>query len=78
MRTFDDYLNTPELAEEPGFLREIHAARLKIQDETKGMTQAERIAYYNKASNFLNGRVYEEGYKNRHLGDERLRKYNGQ
>ena len=53
MRTFEDYLDTPELAGEPKFLREIHAARLKIQDETKGMTVAERAAYYNQAAEFL-------------------------
>jgi hypothetical protein len=53
MRTFEDYLNTPELAKEPVFLQEIHAARLKIQDETKGMTANERAAYYNRAAEFL-------------------------
>ena len=53
MRTFEAYLNTPELAREPGFLQEIHAARLRIQDETKGMTAAERAAYYNRAAEFL-------------------------
>ena len=53
MRTFEDYMNTPELAEEPVFLQEIHAARLKIQDETKDMTAAERAVYYNRAAEFL-------------------------
>jgi hypothetical protein len=46
MRTFNDYLATPEIAEEPLFLREIHAARLMIQDETKGMSTAEWLAYW--------------------------------
>jgi hypothetical protein len=53
MRTFKDYLKTPEIAEEPLFLQEIHAARLKIQDETRDMTSEERIAYFNKAAEFL-------------------------
>ena len=53
MRTFEDYLNTPELAKEPVFLQEIHAARLKIQDEIKGMTATERAAYYNRSAEFL-------------------------
>jgi hypothetical protein len=53
MKTFEDYLNTPELAGEPEFLQEIHAARLKIQDEIKGMTAAERAAYFNRAAEFL-------------------------
>jgi hypothetical protein len=53
MRTFEDYLSTPELAGEPEFLQEIHAARLKIQDETKGMTVAERVDYFNRAAEFL-------------------------
>jgi hypothetical protein len=46
MRTFNDYLATPEIAEEPLFLREVHAARLMIQDETKGMSVAEWLAYW--------------------------------
>jgi hypothetical protein len=46
MRTFNDYLVTPEIAGEPLFLREVHAARLMIQDETKGMSQAEWLAYW--------------------------------
>ena len=53
MRTFEDYLNTPELAGEPKFLQEIHAARLKIQDEIKDMNVTERAAYFNKAAEFL-------------------------
>jgi len=49
-KPLDDYLNDPDLANEPAALREIHAARLLIQDETRGMTTAERTAYYNKAA----------------------------
>jgi len=49
-KTLDDYLNDPDLANEPQALREVHAARLMIQDETKGMTAEERTAYYHEAA----------------------------
>jgi hypothetical protein len=49
-KTFDDYLNDPELANEPIALREVHAARLMIQDETKGMSAEERTAYYKEGT----------------------------
>jgi len=50
-KTIDDYLDDPDLVDEPQALREVHAARLMIQDETKGMTAAERTAYYHEAAN---------------------------
>jgi Zn/Cd-binding protein ZinT len=34
----------------PEPVREVHAARLKIQDETTGMSAAERTDYYQKKS----------------------------
>jgi hypothetical protein len=43
MRTFNDYLNTPEIADEPLYLREVHAARLKIHDERNGMSGKEFV-----------------------------------
>ena len=49
-KTLDDYLKDPDLANEPAILREIHAIRLMIQDETKGMTISERTAYYNEST----------------------------
>jgi hypothetical protein len=49
-KTLDDYMNDPDLANEPQALREVHAARLMIQDETKGMTAEERTAYYHAAA----------------------------
>jgi hypothetical protein len=49
-KTIDDYLNDPDLADEPQSLREVHAARLMIQDETKDMTATERTAYYHEAA----------------------------
>ena len=39
-------MNDPEIINEPMPLREIHAIRLKIYDETKDMTVDERRAYY--------------------------------
>ena len=49
-KTLNDYLNDPDLVDEPSALREVHAARLMIQDETKGMTAEERTAYYHEAA----------------------------
>jgi hypothetical protein len=46
MRTFEDYMATPEIVDEPLFLREVHAARLLIQDETKGMSGTEWLDYW--------------------------------
>ena len=45
-KTLEDYLNDPDLANEPEALREVHAIRLMIHDETKGMTTAEHTAYF--------------------------------
>ena len=45
-KTLDDYMNDPDIINEPMALREVHAARLMIQDETKDMTAEERAAYY--------------------------------
>jgi hypothetical protein len=41
MRTIEEYMNDPAIADEPLPVREIHAARLLIQDERKGMTVRE-------------------------------------
>ena len=46
MRTFEDYMETPEIINEPLYLREVHAARLKIQDETKNMSSEEWLNYW--------------------------------
>ena len=54
MKTVQDYLNDPRLLNDPDMtealepVREIHAIRLKIQDETAGMTMAERIEFLNR------------------------------
>jgi hypothetical protein len=53
-KTIDDYLKDPDLADEPQALREVHAIRLKIHDERKGMTEAEYNAIVRqKAARFL-------------------------
>jgi hypothetical protein len=41
-------LNDPEMKDAPEVIREIHAIRLKHQDETAGMTPEEHAAYVNK------------------------------
>ena len=46
MRTFKDYMETPEIVNEPLYLREVHAARLMIQDETKNMSSEEWLNYW--------------------------------
>jgi hypothetical protein len=47
-KSFDDYLNDPRIKNEPMGLRITHAMRFKVQDETEGMTAAERTAYYHE------------------------------
>jgi hypothetical protein len=54
MKTIQDYLNDPRMLNDPDMVaalepvKEIHAARLMIQDETTGMTAAEKAAYHKK------------------------------
>jgi hypothetical protein len=54
MKTIQDYLNDPRFLNDPDMaaalepVKEIHAARLMIQDETAGMTGAEKAAYHKK------------------------------
>jgi len=53
MKTVADYMNDPRLVNDPEMagalepIREIHAARLMLQDETTGMTTTEKIAFIN-------------------------------
>jgi heme oxygenase len=53
MKTIADYMNDPRLLNDPEMakalepIREIHAARLMLQDETAGMTTAEKVAFIN-------------------------------
>jgi hypothetical protein len=45
MKTIEDYMNDPEIVKMPEYLREIHAARRMIQDETRNMTPGQRREY---------------------------------
>jgi hypothetical protein len=53
MKTITDYMNDPRLLNDPEMagalepIKEIHAARLMLQDETAGMTTAEKVAFIN-------------------------------
>ncbi|MDR1232410.1 MAG: hypothetical protein LBK61_13535 [Spirochaetaceae bacterium] len=54
MKTAQDYMNDSRLLNDPGMaealepVREIHAARLMIQDETAGMTATQKSEYLRK------------------------------
>ena len=60
MKTIDEYMNDPSLADEPAPLREIHAARMLIHDKTKNMTPDELNAYY---TNCLKEAQQKYGFK---------------
>ena len=49
-KTLDDYLNDPDIVNEPSALREVHAIRLMIHDEIQGMTTEEVTAYFHEGS----------------------------
>ena len=60
MKTVQDYLNDPRILNDPDMagalepVKEIHAIRLKIQDETADMTITEKVESLNKeAETFL-------------------------
>jgi hypothetical protein len=63
MKTIQDYMNDPRLLNDPLMekalepVKEIHAIRLKIQDETAGMTVAEEAAYHRKKTADLFARL---------------------
>jgi hypothetical protein len=54
MKTVQEYMSDPRLLKDPDMakalepIREIHAIRLKLQDETAGMTPEEVADFYNK------------------------------
>jgi hypothetical protein len=55
MKTVQDYLNDPRLLNDPFMdedtpepIKELRAIRLKIQDETEGMSPKEHVEYFNK------------------------------
>ena len=43
-KTLETYMNDPDIVKEPLPLREVHAIRLMLSDETKGLTPEERTA----------------------------------
>ena len=56
MKTLNDYMNDPSVVDEPMPLREVHAIRLMIYDETKDMTSAEKTTYYNDSLKEIQGK----------------------
>jgi hypothetical protein len=53
-KTIEDYMNDPDIIHEPAAMREIHAIRLKIHDETRDMTASEHTSYFHeRAADFL-------------------------
>jgi hypothetical protein len=52
-KSFDEYLNDPRIKDESMNLRITHAMRFRVQNDTAGMTPAERTAYYNGSSDHL-------------------------
>jgi len=47
-KTLDDYMNDPDIINEPMGLRIAHAMRFKVRDETANMTTAEKVEHINK------------------------------
>jgi hypothetical protein len=73
-KTVNDYMNDPriledsEMMEAPECIREIHAIRLMLQDETAGMTTEEHVNYVNrKAEAFME----KHGLMHLYLGSEK-------
>ena len=52
-KTLESYMNDPDIISEPMPLREIHAIRLMIHDETKDMTPEERTSRVSATSSAL-------------------------
>ncbi|GHV87399.1 hypothetical protein AGMMS50255_6950 [Spirochaetia bacterium] len=50
MKTIQDYMTDPRIINDPSLepVKEIHAARLMLQDEMAGMTDEEKSEYINK------------------------------
>jgi hypothetical protein len=59
VKTIQEYMNDPRMLNDPAMsgalepVREIHAARLMIQDETARMTPAEKAAYHKRNAEAL-------------------------
>ena len=52
-KTLESYMDDPDIISEPMPLREIHAIRLMIHDETKDMTPEERTSRVSAESSAL-------------------------
>ena len=52
-KTLETYMNASDIVNEPMPLREIHAIRLMIHDETKDMTPEERTSRVSAESSAL-------------------------
>ena len=50
IKSFEDYMDDPEIKDEPMGLRITHAMRFKVQDDIKDMTATERTAYFRKGA----------------------------
>ena len=48
MNDLSDYMNDPDIVNEPMPLREVHAIRLMLHDKTKHMSPEEHAEYVNK------------------------------
>jgi hypothetical protein len=48
MNELAKYMNDPDIVNEPMGLREVHAIRLMLRDETRNMTSEEQAAYVNR------------------------------
>jgi hypothetical protein len=63
MKSMEEYMNDPRILNDSEMMaalepvREVHAARLKIQDETAGMSSDERAEYYNKGAESFFGKL---------------------
>ena len=59
MKTVQEYMNDPRMLNDPGMaealepVKEIHAIRLMLQDETAGMSAEEKAAYHKKGAEAL-------------------------
>jgi hypothetical protein len=51
MGSIEDYINSPDIIDEPMPLREVHAIRLMIKSETCSLSNEEKIRYTQKTTN---------------------------
>jgi hypothetical protein len=50
MNNFDKYYNDPDIVDEPTALREVHAIRAMLYDETKDMTTEEYTLFVREST----------------------------